>query len=79
MDRVREGLRYYRYDYRPEQTHAPWILRYIHDFGGKTHPNRCKARWTGYRSDYRVRGLCGQPGPRMVSILPLQNTRLLRR
>jgi site-specific recombinase XerD len=37
---VREVLRYYRYAYRTEQTYSHWILRYIHYFGGKTHPNR---------------------------------------
>ncbi len=40
MDQVREVLRYYRYAYRTEQTYVHWILRYIHYFGGKTHPNR---------------------------------------
>ena len=40
MDQVREVLRYYRYAYRTEQTYGHWILRYIHYFGGKTHPNR---------------------------------------
>lgn len=51
MDRLREGLRYYRYDYHPGQTHAHWILRYIHDIGGETHPSRYKARCTGHRRD----------------------------
>jgi integron integrase len=40
MDQVREVLRYYHYAYRTEQTYGHWILRYIHFFGGKTHPNR---------------------------------------
>ena len=40
MDQVREVLRYYRYAYRTEQTYGHWILRYLHYFGGKTHPNR---------------------------------------
>jgi integron integrase len=40
MDQVREVLRYYRYAYRTEHTYTHWILRYIHYFGGKTHPNR---------------------------------------
>jgi integrase len=40
MDQVREVLRYYRYAYRTEQTYSHWILRYLHYFGGKTHPNR---------------------------------------
>jgi integron integrase len=39
MDQVREVLRYYHYAYRTEQTYSHWILRYIHYFGGKTHPN----------------------------------------
>ncbi|PIU56994.1 MAG: integron integrase, partial [Chloroflexi bacterium CG07_land_8_20_14_0_80_51_10] len=40
MDQVREVLRYHHYAYRTEQTYCRWILRYIHHFGGKTHPNR---------------------------------------
>ena len=40
MDQVREVLRYHHYAYRTEQTYCQWILRYIHHFGGKTHP-RC--------------------------------------
>jgi hypothetical protein len=43
MDQVREGLRYYYYAYRTEQTYGQWILRYIHYFGGKTHPIRLGA------------------------------------
>lgn len=39
MDQVREVLRYHHYAYRTEQTYCQWILRYIHHFGGKTHPN----------------------------------------
>jgi hypothetical protein len=39
MDRVREVLRYHRYSYGTEQTYCQWILRYIHYFGGKTHPS----------------------------------------
>ena len=38
MDQVREVLRYQHYAYRTEQTYCQWILRYIHHFGGKTHP-----------------------------------------
>jgi len=38
MDQVREVLRYHHYAYRTEQTYCTWILRYIHHFGGKTHP-----------------------------------------
>ncbi len=38
MDQVREVLRYHHYAYRTEQTYCQWILRYIHHFGGKTHP-----------------------------------------
>ena len=40
MDRVREVLRSYRNAYRTEQTYGHWILRYLHDCGGKTPPNR---------------------------------------
>jgi integron integrase len=40
MDQVREVLRYHHYAYRTEQTYCQWILRYIHHFGGKTHPNK---------------------------------------
>src|SRR5918992_4775520 len=43
MDQVREVLRYHHYAYRTEQTYCQWILRYIHHFGGKTHPNRLGA------------------------------------
>ncbi len=39
MDQVREVLRYHHYAYRTEQSYCQWILRYIHHFGGKTHPN----------------------------------------
>ncbi|MBN2232853.1 MAG: phage integrase N-terminal SAM-like domain-containing protein [Deltaproteobacteria bacterium] len=38
MDQVREVLRYHHYAYRTEQTYCQWILRYIHHYGGKTHP-----------------------------------------
>jgi len=38
MDQVREVLRYHHYAYSTEQTYCQWILRYIHHFGGKTHP-----------------------------------------
>ncbi len=38
MDQVREVLRYHHYAYRTEQTYCQWILRYLHFFGGKTHP-----------------------------------------
>jgi hypothetical protein len=40
MDQVREVLRSYRYAYCTEQTYGHWIHRYLHDFGGKTHPSR---------------------------------------
>jgi hypothetical protein len=40
MGQVREVLRDYHYAYRTEQTYSQWILRDIHDFGGKTHPYR---------------------------------------
>jgi len=38
MDQVQEVLRYHHCAYRTEQTYCQWILRYIHYFGGKTHP-----------------------------------------
>ena len=44
MDQVREVLRYHHYAYRTEQTYCQWILRYIHYFGGKTHPNLLGAK-----------------------------------
>ena len=43
MDQVREVLRYHHYAYRTEQTYCQWILRYIHHYGGKTHPNELGA------------------------------------
>ncbi|MCB2184212.1 MAG: phage integrase N-terminal SAM-like domain-containing protein [Desulfobulbaceae bacterium] len=44
MDQVREVLRYHHYAYRTEQTYAQWILRFIHFFGGKTHPRDLSAK-----------------------------------
>ena len=44
MDQVREVLRYHHNAYRTEQTSGQWILRYIHHFGGKSHPNRLEAK-----------------------------------
>lgn len=38
MDQVREVLRYHQYAYRTEQSYCQWILRYLHFFGGQTHP-----------------------------------------
>ena len=38
MDQVKEVLGYYHYAYRTENTYCQWILRFIHYFGGKTHP-----------------------------------------
>jgi len=38
MDQVREVLRYNHYAFRTEKTYSSWILRYIHFYGGKTHP-----------------------------------------
>lgn len=35
MNQVREVLRSYRNAYRTEQTYGYWILRYLHDCGGK--------------------------------------------
>jgi hypothetical protein len=39
IDQVREVIRSYRDTYRTEQTSGHWILRYLHDCGGKTPPN----------------------------------------
>jgi Phage integrase, N-terminal SAM-like domain len=36
----RAVLRSHHYAYRTEQTYGQWILRYLHDCGGTTHPNR---------------------------------------
>jgi len=38
MEQVREVLRYHHYAYRTEKTYSQWILRFVHFFGGKTHP-----------------------------------------
>lgn len=43
MDQVREILRYHHYAYRTEKSYCQWILRYIHFFGGKTHPKQLSA------------------------------------
>jgi len=43
MDQVREALRYYHYAYRTESTYCQWIRRYIHFFGGRTHPRELNA------------------------------------
>ena len=44
LEQTREVLRYHHYAYRTEQTYCQWILRYIHYFGGQTHPNTMGAR-----------------------------------
>lgn len=44
MDQVREVLHYHHCAYRTEQTYCQWILRYIHYFGGKTHPRLLGAK-----------------------------------
>ncbi len=44
MDQVREVLRYYHYAYRTETTYCQWILRYIHFYGGQTHPQELGAK-----------------------------------
>src|SRR5687767_2806296 len=44
MDQVREVLRYYHYAYRTEQTSGHWLLRDLHDCGGKPPPNRLGAK-----------------------------------
>lgn len=38
MDQVREVLRYYHYALSTEKCYCQWILRFIHFYGGKTHP-----------------------------------------
>jgi len=45
MDQVREALRYRRCAYRTEQTCCQRILRYLHYFGGKTHPRLPGAKY----------------------------------
>ena len=44
MDQVREVLRYYHYASRTEQAYCQWIRRYIHYYGGNTHPDRLGAQ-----------------------------------
>lgn len=44
MDHVREVIRYQHSAYRTEQTYCQWILRYLHYFGGKTHPKLLGAK-----------------------------------
>ncbi|MFV1976731.1 MAG: hypothetical protein ACC651_13355 [Candidatus Scalindua sp.] len=36
-------MRYHHYAYRTENSCCQWILRYIHFFGGKTHPKKLGA------------------------------------
>lgn len=43
MDQVREVLRYYNYAYRTEQAYCQWIRRFIHFYGGNTHPAKMHA------------------------------------
>ena len=38
MDQVKEVLRYHHYAYRTETTYCQWVSRYIHYYGGKSHP-----------------------------------------
>jgi len=57
MDQVRETLRYYHYAYRTEATYGQWILRYIHFYGGKTHPKQLGAEHVErFLSDLAVNG-----------------------
>ena len=44
MEQVREVLRYKHYAYRTESAYCQWILRYIHFYGGKTHPKELNAK-----------------------------------
>ncbi|MBC8207851.1 MAG: integron integrase [Desulfobulbaceae bacterium] len=57
MDQVREVLRYYHYAYRTETTYCQWILRYIHFYGGKTHPRELGSKHIErFLSDLAVQG-----------------------
>ncbi|MBF0351799.1 MAG: integron integrase [SAR324 cluster bacterium] len=57
MEQVREVLRYHHYAYRTEQTYCQWILRYIHFYGGKTHPKDLGAKQVErFLSDLAVNG-----------------------
>jgi hypothetical protein len=47
MEQVCEVLRYHHYAYRTEQTYSQWILRFIHFFGGKTHPRNLGPKGCG--------------------------------
>ena len=38
MEQVRQVLRYHHYAYSTEKTYCDWIVRYIKQFGSKTHP-----------------------------------------
>jgi hypothetical protein len=62
MDQVREGLDYRCHAYCTEQTYCQYILRYIHYFGGKTHPRLIERKiWRRFfPSDHRRCG--GQTG-----------------
>ena len=44
LEQVREVLRYNHYAYRTESAYCQWILRYIHFYGGKTHPKELNAK-----------------------------------
>lgn len=44
MEQVREVLRYNHYAYRTESAYCQWTLRYIHFYGGKTHPKELDAK-----------------------------------
>jgi len=57
MDQVREVLRYYHYAFRTESTYCQWILRYIHFYGGQTHPRELGAEHIErFLSDLVVKG-----------------------
>lgn len=40
MDQVREVPRYFHYANRTETNDFHWIVRCLHFYGGKTHPNQ---------------------------------------
>ncbi len=44
MDQVKEVLRFHHYSYRTEVSYCQWILRYLHHYGGKTHPKEMSSQ-----------------------------------
>jgi len=57
MDQILQVMRYHHYAYRTEQTYCQWIRRYIHFFGGQTHPRDLGVRdIERFLSDLAVNG-----------------------